>query len=286
MPGLDEMTTGEVAKIAGVTQSWIRDLISAGKLEVVRVAGHSRNMISRQSVRRWLEESGRPTKALDLPRDQGEYLHQCEIAKALGVSKTSIHNWLNMGLIPTTKVVWTGEKGRRKVLRKDFEEFCARNGFVAGEKIRRVWPERKKRGRKSRRNPNVPDLSGFISQVEAASRCGLSQARITALVRAGRIPSVEVRCASGKIVRKIRPDDLERFAEARAPHPGLKLADVADRLGVSYGKAYDLVSRGEIKGVNHGRATGNGYRIDPADLEAYIKKRIGKGGHKSKNLDN
>jgi excisionase family DNA binding protein len=71
----------------------------------------------------------------------------------------------------------------------------------------------------------------------------------------------EVRRVLGPLLMQTAPD-------RQAPTKLLTVREVADRLGVSRGKAYELVMRGEIDSL----AIGRNRRISPTALAAFISK--------------
>ena len=51
----------------------------------------------------------------------------------------------------------------------------------------------------------------------------------------------------------------------------MSVRDVADRLGCSHANVYGLINRGLLPVICVGRS--KGYRIDPNDLEAFLRQR-------------
>ena len=214
-----ELTTGQAAKLMGVERPAIQHWIDKGALEVVRLAGRTRQMISRESFRQLLVKRGRSTKAFDRSASEGEYLNGSDVARILGVTPSTVTGWFKDGVIPATIDKRRNGNISRKVSRADFDAFAGRNGFKPGEQFRLARPATRKRGRKARPRAESRDSSVFATQQEAARRCGFSQAFIARLVVKGVIPSVPVATVKGTVVNKIRRDDLERYVSAGCPRP-------------------------------------------------------------------
>lgn len=110
----------------------------------------------------------------------------------------------------------------------------------------------------------IARLEGIPERRDAAgNRLAAAEGRLRALVAEVHQAASEVLVVAAETAaaaRTIRP-------EVRAEGPRLLTVDqVADQLGISVSKAWQMVGSGEIASVNVGRTR----RVRPEDLESYV----------------
>ncbi|HIH2752431.1 TPA: helix-turn-helix domain-containing protein [Burkholderia lata] len=167
------VTQADVARQLGVAAQTVLDHVNRGNLPVVVVDGH-------RLVRREDLEAFKAAKA--------GMLTMANAARELGVNASILYDNAYRGELLTVKV-----GGRRLVRRVDLDEFRSRITMVNGPEVRAALE------------------TGLLTHSDVARELGVSQQRVSQLVKARRLATVKV---GGRAL--VRPEDLDAFKRSRA----------------------------------------------------------------------
>ncbi|PRG33894.1 helix-turn-helix domain-containing protein [Burkholderia multivorans] len=173
------LTQAEAARQLGVAAQTVADHVNRGNLPVVLVDGH-------RLVRREDMEAFKAAKA--------GMLTMANAARELGVNASILYDNAYRGELLTVKV-----GGRRLVRRVDLDEFRSRITMVNGPEVRAALE------------------TGLLTCSDVARELGVSQQRVSQLVKARHLATVKV---GGRAL--VRPEDLDAFMQKPKARTGPK----------------------------------------------------------------